>query len=76
MDWEDNVNCIRQYCGIQGSEQEPDLELDANIEEIATTVNRRKRFIINIQLMITESFSAHYLTKLTHFLTTRGKNNC
>ncbi|KAG1055914.1 hypothetical protein G6F43_002152 [Rhizopus delemar] len=52
MDWEDNVTQfhlttltrIRQYCEIQESEQEPDLELNANVEEIANTVKLIKLF--------------------------------
>jgi hypothetical protein len=51
MDWEDNVTQvhlttlthIKQYCEIQGSEQEPDLELDANMEEIAHTVKLQRK---------------------------------
>ncbi|EIE81429.1 hypothetical protein RO3G_06134 [Rhizopus delemar RA 99-880] len=51
MDWEDNVTQfhlttltrIRQYCEIQESEQEPDLELNANVEEIANTVKLQRK---------------------------------
>ncbi|KAI9496961.1 hypothetical protein BDB00DRAFT_887982 [Zychaea mexicana] len=51
MKWEDNViqfqlttlARIRQYCEVQGSEQEPDVELDAMMGDVARTVKMQAK---------------------------------